>query len=62
MPMKSNISPIAIAHFRFALIAPVIQELFPDASAAAYYRRVTQKPITRPDGTTFSYDPKTLEK
>lgn len=62
MPMKSNISPIAIAHFRFALIAPVIQELFSDASAAAYYRRVTQKPITRPDGTTFSYDPKTLEK
>lgn len=26
--------------FRFALIAPVIQGLFPDASATAYYKRV----------------------
>ena len=59
---KTTISPIAIAHFRFALIAPVIQGLFPDASAAAYYRRVTEKPITKPDGTAFTYNPKTLEK
>lgn len=28
------------AQFRFALIAPVIQGLFPDASATAYYKRV----------------------
>ena len=28
------------AQFRFALIAPVIQRLFPDASATAYYKRV----------------------
>jgi len=51
-----------IAHFRFALIAPVIQGLFPDASATAYYRRVTENPIVLPDGTSFTYRPKTLEK
>lgn len=28
------------AQFHFALIAPVIQGLFPDASATAYYKRV----------------------
>jgi len=59
---KKFISPTEIAHFRFALIAPVIQGLFPDPSAAAYYRRITQEPITRPDGITFHYNPKTLEK
>jgi hypothetical protein len=60
----SNIqsSPLETAHFRFALIAPVIQGLFPDASATAYYRRVTENPIVRPDGTTFKYEYKTLEK
>ena len=26
-----------VAQFRFALIAPVIQGLYPDASATAYY-------------------------
>ena len=51
-----------IARFRFALIAPVIQGLFPDASAAAYYRRVTEKPLTLPDGSSVTYSYKTLEK
>ena len=41
--MSATIEPLKIAHFRFALIAPVIQGLFPDASEAAYYRRVTQE-------------------
>lgn len=59
---KSTVSPIQVAHFKFALIAPVIQGLFPDASAAAYYRRVTEKPITRPDGTSYQYNPNTLER
>lgn len=62
MPVKPNTTPVETAHFRFALIAPVIQGLFPDASASAYYRRVTEHPITKPDGTTFQYNPKTLEK
>jgi transposase InsO family protein len=59
---KKSVTDIEMAHFRFALIAPVIQELFPDPSAAAYYRRVTMQPILRPDGTSFLYNPKTLER
>lgn len=62
MPVKFKTTPIETAHFRFALIAPVIQGLFPDVSAAAYCRRVTENPIKRPDGTEFCYSPKTLEK
>ena len=51
-----------VAQFRFALIAPVIQGLFPDASATAYYKRVTASPLTLPDGSTATYSYKTLEK
>ena len=51
-----------LAYFRFALIAPVIQGTFPDASIAAYSRRVTEKPIARPDGVVFQYKPATLER
>ena len=53
---------VQIAEFRFALIAPVIQGLFPDASRAEYYRRVTEKPLTLPDGSVVKYKPKTIEK
>ena len=52
--MKNKPEPLKIAHFRFALIAPVIQGLYPDASEAAYYRRVTQDPILRPDGVAIT--------
>jgi len=62
MPAKIKPTPIETAYFRFALIAPIIQGLFPDASAAAYCRRVTENPIKRPDGIEFCYSPKTLEK
>ena len=51
-----------IAQFRFALIAPVIQGLYPDASATAYYKRITENPLTLPDGSVVSYSYKTLEK
>ena len=51
-----------MAQFRFALIAPVVQGLFPDASATAYYKRVTEKPLTLPNGTVVKYSYKTLEK
>ena len=51
-----------VAQFRFALIAPVIQGLYPDASATAYYKRVTASPLTLPDGSVVSYSYKTLEK
>ena len=52
----------AVAQFRFALIAPVIQDLFPDATKTAYYKRVTENPLKLPDGTTKEYDYKTVEK
>jgi len=51
-----------LAYFRFALIAPVIQGVFSDASTAEYCRRVTSNPIARPDGTMFHYKPATLER
>ncbi len=53
---------VQIGQFRFGLIHPVIQGLFPDASAAEYYRRITEKPFTLPDGTSVEYKPKTIEK
>ena len=59
---KSTITPFEEAHFRFGLIAPVIQNVYPDASARAYYRRVTEKPILCPDGIAREYKPATLEK
>ena len=60
--VKKVISPMDIACFRFGTIAPVIQGTFPDASEAAYYRRVTQESFTLPDGSTFQYSPDTLER
>jgi len=71
-PLKEDISmdnnpkklsdAAAMAQFRLALIAPVIHGLYPDASRNAYYQRVTQKPLTLPDGSVFQYSPKTLSK
>ncbi len=59
---KISPSPMETACFRFGLIAPVIQGTFPDASEAAYYRRITQEPVTLPGGKTFRYSPDTLER
>ena len=50
-----------MAHFKFGLIAPVIQGTYPDESAIAYYRRITDKPLKRPDGTEFHYRPKSVQ-
>ena len=55
-------SAIDMAYFRFALIAPVIQGIFPDPTKTAYYRRVTENHLTLPSGKTMRYNPKTLEK
>jgi hypothetical protein len=51
-----------ISQFRFALIAPVIQDLYPDKSRTQYYKRITEKPLTQPDGKVVVYNHKTLEK
>ena len=53
---------VETAQFRFGLIAPVIQGLFPDVSRTAYYKRITQEPLTLPDGSTATFSYKTLEK
>ena len=55
-------SAAALAQFRLSIIAPVIHGLFPDASRNAYYNRVTEKPLTLPDGSVFQYSPKTISK
>lgn len=62
MDTKNLSKASAIAQFRLALIAPVIHGLFPDASRNAYYRRITEQPLTLPDGSLFHYSPKTISK
>ena len=52
----------AIAQFKLAIISPVIHNLFPDATRAAYYKRVTANPLTFPNGVQKSYSYKTIEK
>ena len=52
----------SIAEFRFGLVAPVIQNTFPDESIAAYCRRITEKPFVLPGGRTCRYRAKTIEK
>ena len=52
----------AVAQFRLAVIAPVIHELYPDASRNAYYERITEQPFTLPDGRVIQYSPKTIAK
>lgn len=59
---KTLSDTVAIAQFRLALIAPVLHGLYPDASRNAYYRRVTQDPLTLPDGSVVQYSYKTLSK
>lgn len=51
-----------VAQFKFALIAPVIQGLITEPTNAAYYKRVTEKPLTFPDGSIRELNYKTLEK
>lgn len=63
--MKTNESinhAAEIAQFKFGLIAPVIQGLFPDASRTAFYKRIAEKPIEFPDGSVREISYKTLEK
>jgi transposase InsO family protein len=63
MAETQNLSDaVAIAQFRFALIAPVIQNLFPDESRTAYYKRVTENELSLPSGEKVFYSYKTLEK
>ena len=61
-PTSYTAKAAEIAQFRFAVIAPVIQGLFSDASQTAYFKRITEKPLILPDGTSVKYSYKTPEK
>ena len=59
----TNIANAAeMAQYKFALIAPVIQGFITEPSNTAYYKRVTEKPLTFPDGSVRQLSHKTLEK
>lgn len=51
-----------LAQFRFGIIAPVIQDFYPDASRTAYHKRVAGSPFTLSDGSIVEYNYKTIEK
>lgn len=53
---------IQTAQFRFALIAPLVQGLAPDASDSDYFKRITKDPLTLPDGVCVRYSWKTPQK
>ena len=53
---------VKIAHFRFGLIAPVINGTYTEPSQTAYYKRVASEPFSLPDGQVGRYSYKTLEK
>ena len=55
------LNPYKMAHFKFGLIAPVIQGTYPDSSAMAYYRRIAENPLLRPDGSEVQYKPKSIQ-
>ena len=60
---KEDIKKAAeVAQFRFGVIAPVVQDLYPDPSRTAYYKRVASSPFTLPDGSVVEYNYKTIEK
>ena len=40
-----------MAQFRFALIAPVIHNLYKESTRSGYYKRITKDPLTSPDGS-----------
>lgn len=50
----------AIANLRFAVIAPLYHDIFPDPSKAEYARNVAKHPLRMPDGTERYYSPKTI--
>lgn len=54
-------SAAAVAEFRFGIIAPAIQGLFPDASQTAYFKRIASNPLNLPDGSSKTFSYKTLQ-
>lgn len=56
----NNKEIIEIASIRLALIAPAINNTYPDQSKIAYYRRIASNPVKLPNGKTVLYSPGTL--
>ena len=57
-----NLDPIEYAQFKFAFIAPLIQNLYTDESELAYYKRVAAQPLTLPNGEVRLFKPDTIGK
>ena len=57
-----NLDPIEYAQFKFALIAPLIQNLYTDESELAYCKRVAAQPLTLPNGEVRLFKPDTIGK
>ena len=53
---------IQMTEFKFGLIAPVLQETYADDSETQYFKRITENPITFPNGKTIKLNYKTLQK
>ena len=49
------------AMFKMGLIAPVVNNTYPDKSESAYFERITRKPIKAFDGTLRFLKPATLK-
>ena len=50
----------AMAMVRFSLIAPAINATYSQPSKRAYYRDVSTRPVTLPDGSVRYFNPNTL--
>ena len=61
-PNETQKQNAKVAEFRFALIAPVVHDTYVEPSATPYFKRVTENPITTPDGHYRKYSYKTLQK
>lgn len=59
---KSYEEAVKIAHVRFAVIAPVIQELFTEPTKTAYYKNISKKSLKLPDGSEIFLNYNTFEK
>lgn len=52
----------AMALFRYGLIAPLVAETYPQTSKEAYYRDVSSKEYTLPNGDTTTFNATTIKK
>ena len=49
-----------VAHVKLGLISPLLNGTYPDASKAAYRRRVAESPVLMPDGTAMRVNQSTI--